>query len=208
MNAPPIVGAGSPNRVASLAFFAGATYAWAITNGTITSGQGTSQITFTAGAAGTPLMLTVNVTLGGCPFGGGFANVTVLPAGSAVPFYTVVPCRLVDTRNANGPTGGPALSAGGVDRAFVLAGTCGIPSGATAVSANLTVVSPPTGGSLEVYRGDGTPAGIASLSFNASKTRANNAMLQLALDGSGTVKVNNASAGPVHFILDVNGYFQ
>jgi hypothetical protein len=135
--------------------------------------------------------------------------VTVLPAGSAVPFYTVPPCRLVDTRGASGPTGGPALpAAGGADRTFVLAGNCGIPTGATAVSANLTTVSPPAGGTVEVYRGDGAPSGIPSVAFNAGRTRANNAMLQLALDGSGTVKVNNASAGPVHFVLDVNGYFQ
>ena len=208
MNAPSVVGQDSPNRVASVASIGGAVYAWTITNGAITSGQGTNQITFTSGAAGTTLTLSVNATIGVCPAGGGFANVTVLPAGSAVPYYTVTPCRIVDTRGATGPTGGPALPAGGLDRAFVLAGSCGIPSGATAVSANLTAVSPPAGGTLEVYRGDGAPAGIASISFNAGKTRANNALLQLALDGSGTVKVNNASAGPVHFVLDVNGYFQ
>ncbi|MGH9367048.1 MAG: S8 family peptidase, partial [Thermoanaerobaculia bacterium] len=41
-------------------------------------------------------------------------------------FYTVTPCRAVDTRNASGPLGGPALSAGGT-RTFALAGQCGIP---------------------------------------------------------------------------------
>ena len=209
MTAPSFVGAGSPNRAASVASITGAAYLWTIANGTITSGQGTNEITFTAGSAGTPLTLNVGLTLGPCPYGGASAIVTVLPAGSAVPFYTVPPCRVVDTRGAAGPTGGPALpAAGGVDRAFVLAGSCGIPAGATAVSANLTVVSPPAGGTLELYRGDGAPVGIASIWFNPGKTRANNAMLQLSLDGSGTVKVNNASAGPVHFVLDVNGYFE
>ncbi|MBK9062775.1 MAG: lamin tail domain-containing protein [Acidobacteria bacterium] len=208
MTAPSFVGAGSPNRAASVASITGAAYLWTITNGTITAGQGTNEITFTAGSAGTPLTLNVSLTLGPCPYGGASANVTVLPAGSAVPFYTVTPCRIVDTRGATGPAGGPALPAGGADRTFVLAGSCGIPSGAAAVSANLTVVSPPAGGTLEVYRGDGAPSGMGSISFNAGKTRANNALVQLALDGSGTVKVNNASTGPVHFVLDVNGYFQ
>jgi len=69
-------------------------------------------------------------------------------------------------------------------------------------------VSPSAGGSLAIYRGDGATTGTSSISFNAGKNRADNAILQLALDGSGTVKVNNSAAGTVNFILDVNGYFQ
>ena len=176
-------------------------------NGVINSGQGTNQITFTATTAGTLLTLNVSLTLGSCPYGGGFANVTVAPVGQAVQFYGVTPCRIVDTRNANGPLGGPALAAsGGPDRAFILTGVCGIPAGATSVSANLTVVNPPFGGALAIYRGDGALSGTTSISFNPAKVRAGNAIL--ALDGSGNVKVNNSSAGPVDFILDVDGYFQ
>jgi large repetitive protein len=209
VNAPSIVGAGSPNRIASVGLIGGAVYAWTITNGTITAGQGTNQITFTAGTAGTPLTLSVNATVGLCPFGGGFANVTVAPVGSAVQFYPFAPCRLVDTRNANGPLGGPALAASGsADRTFTLAGACGIPAGAVALSVNLTVVNPAAGGFLSIYRGDGSLTGTTSISFDVVKTRANNAILELATDGSGAVKVNNSSAGTVDFILDVNGYFQ
>jgi len=62
----------------------------------------------------------------------------VAPAGEAVQFYGVTPCRLVDTRNAPGALGGPALAAaGGSDRAFILTGVCGIPAGATSVSPNI-----------------------------------------------------------------------
>lgn len=39
-------------------------------------------------------------------------------------------------------------------------------------------------------------------------TRANNAVVLLATDGSGTIGVKNGSAKAVHFVLDVNGYFQ
>ena len=121
----------------------------------------------------------------------------------------VTPCRVIDTRNPDGPLGGPALAAsGGPDRAFTLTGTCGIPAGATSVSANMTVVSPSAGGFLAIYRGDGALSGTSSINFNAGQTRANNALLQLALDSSGTVKVNNTAAGAVQFVLDVNGYFQ
>lgn len=205
---PSEVGTGSPNRVASIAPIGGATYVWGITNGTITGGQGTPQVTFTAGAAGTPLTLTVSVTVGGCPGGGGFANVTVLPLGSAVPFYAVTPCRVIDTRGAAGPSGGPALATGGADRAFVLAGACGIPPGASAVSANVTVTAPGAPGNLVIYRGDGVLPGTSTINFSPGQTRANNAVLQLALDGTGSVKVRNGSAGSVHLVVDVNGYFQ
>src|SRR5262249_22527216 len=102
--APSIVGAGSPNRVASMADIAGISYAWTITNGTITSGQGSHLIMFTAGSAGTPIDIAVSLTTAaGCPFGGGFAHITVAPAGQAVLFYSVTPCRLVDTRDPDGP---------------------------------------------------------------------------------------------------------
>ena len=43
----------------------GATYVWSIANGTITAGQGSASIAFTAGTAGTTT-LTVNVTAGQC----------------------------------------------------------------------------------------------------------------------------------------------
>ncbi len=186
----------------------GAVYAWTITNGTITGGQGTNQITFTAGTAGTPLTLSVNATVGLCPFGGGNATLTVAPAGSAVQFYTLPPCRVVDTRNPNGPLGGPALAPSGSVRRFMLTGTCGIPAGATSISANVTVVSPSASGFLAIYRGDGALTGTSVISFDAGRTRANNAILGLALDGSGTVNVSNSAAGTVDFLLDVNGYFQ
>jgi hypothetical protein len=207
MNVPSEVGTGSPNRVASVNAIFGATYAWTIGNGTITSGQGTNEITFTAGAAGVPLTLNVTAAAGGCPSGGAFATVTVLPVGSAIQFYPLAPCRIVDTRGPGGPVGGPAL-APGPDRIFTLAGACGIPAGASAVSANVTVTGPGAPGNLAIYRGDGTLPPTSTLNFGPGQTRANNATLQLALDGSGTVRVHDGSTGSVHLVLDVNGYFQ
>ena len=122
-------------------------------------------------------------------------------------FFTVPPCRIVDTRNAVGPLGGPALTAQS-GRTFALAGTCGIPSSARSVAANLTVTQSTAPGHLTIHpAGTGTPLASA-INFSTGKTRANNAILRLSTDGSGSIAVENAATGPVHFILDVNGYFE
>jgi hypothetical protein len=62
-----------------------------------------------------------------------------ISATSALRFVPATPCRLVDTRNPNGPLGGPAIS-GGTARSFTIPGVCNIPSTALAYSLNLTVV--------------------------------------------------------------------
>ena len=61
---------------------------------------------------------------------------------SPVPFVSLAPCRLADTRPENGfppPYGPPAMSPQ-VNRDFTVAGECGVPVGASAVSFNFTVV--------------------------------------------------------------------
>jgi hypothetical protein len=141
--------------------------------------------------------------------GGVYSNPAVLPPPPPpADFYTVTPCRLVDTRNAASATGGPALVAGAV-RSFPLGGGfCGIPATAIAVSVNLTVVQPAAQGHLILYPGDAAGPTLASnVNFTAGQTRANNAIVLLAASG-GTINVKNGSAGAAHFVLDVNGYFQ
>ena len=207
--APEIVGAFSPNRTASLLFPFGSVIAWTIANGTITAGQGTSQITFTAGAPG---ILDLGVTESNppaCYSFQGSALVTVAPSGSAVLFYTVTGCRLIDTRGPLGPLGGPALAPSGVlDRTYTVAGTCGIPADATSISANITVTNAFAAGTLLAYPGDGVPTNASTISFGQFQTRANNARIRLATDGSGTIKIQNTAPAMVDMILDVNGYFQ
>ena len=61
---------------------AGVTYAWTITNGTITSGAGTHAITFSAGAT-SPLQLAVTVSNGACSSASS-ASLPVTPAPTAV----------------------------------------------------------------------------------------------------------------------------
>jgi hypothetical protein len=120
-----------------------------------------------------------------------------------------MPCRVLDTRNAAGPLGGPALSGSGARRTFnVVAASCGIPSSAKSISVNLTVTQGAAAGSLTAYAGNSVPNGTSSISFAAGANRANNAIVCLSTDGTGSIGVENDAAGTVHLILDVNGYFQ
>ena len=125
----------------------------------------------------------------------------------AAGLHTLPPCRVVDTRGASGPFGGPVLPPG-AERVFVLAGRCGVPPDAKAVSVNLTVTQPQAAGVFRAFPGDGGPADATVLSFAPEKTRANNAVLMLSSSGSGALAVRNDSGGTAHLLVDVNGYLK
>lgn len=128
------------------------------------------------------------------------------PVGST--FFTLAPCRAVDTRRAAGSLGGPALG-GGNARTFTLAGACGVPVDARVVSANVAVVSPASTGNLVMYPATlAVPPPTSTVSFRAGKNRANNANLLLSSDGTGRVVARNNAAGALHLVVDVNGYWR
>jgi len=120
-------------------------------------------------------------------------------------FYTVAPCRVLDTRNPDGPLGGPVLTAG-TARTFTIAGSCNIPATATAVSANVTVTQPSGAGNVRVYPADIPMPNVSTINYSAGQTRANSAIIPLNAFGEMTVVAK--PSGTVHFILDVNGYFE
>ncbi|MCM3878065.1 MAG: fibronectin type III domain-containing protein [Thermoanaerobaculia bacterium] len=135
------------------------------------------------------------------------AGATVTGPG-ATAFHTLAPCRAIDTRRPAGPLGGPSLGAGAT-RTFVSTGVCGIPTTARSVSANITVTNTGADGTLVLYPGDLPAAPNAlTLAFRAGQTRANNALLGLASDGSGAFKLASTATGPLDVIVDVNGWFE
>ena len=123
----------------------------------------------------------------------------VEPPTTSSSFYILSPCRLVDTREVGG------LLGNGLTRNLTFAGSCGIPSGAKAVVANVTAVAPTATGFLSLYPTGATWPGNSTINYRAGKTRANNAVIALANDGRATV-LNSGAAQ--HFIIDVTGYFQ
>ncbi len=137
-------------------------------------------------------------------------DAAVLAQRYAIPgldFHTLTPCRVVDTRNPNGPLGGPALAAG-VPRTFAIAAVvCGVPASARALSLNVTVTGSLSGGTVVLYPGDSAVPPTSTINFAAGMTRANNSIMGLSRDGLGTMTALSVSS-QVHLILDVNGYFE
>jgi Matrixin len=127
----------------------------------------------------------------------------------ATSFFTLPPCRILDTRDPIGAYGGPQLSSG-LARIFAATGQCGIPSTAVALSLNITVVSPSGAGYLTLYPGGQSQPGTSNLNFSAGQTRANNAVLTLSNDVGRSFNAAAAVAGngTVHLLVDVNGYFE
>src|SRR5687767_13063796 len=100
--------------------------------------------------------------------GGYLGNAPLEAAGT--DFYTVPPCRLVDTRGVAGPSGGPNLAPQG-SRGFGAAGQCGVSTAAEAVAVNVTVV--PLGSGNLSFTGTGSPRPATStINFRPGQTRA------------------------------------
>jgi uncharacterized repeat protein (TIGR01451 family) len=77
ITAPLTAAPGATGLQASVTGRAGHTYAWTLSGGVITAGQGTAQITFTAGPAGTTMTLSVVDSVLGCDSSPGRRNVQV-----------------------------------------------------------------------------------------------------------------------------------
>lgn len=86
ITAPSQVNTQSTNNLASVPAQAGCSYAWTLTGGTITSGQGTTGLVFMAGGAGT-MVLGCTVTNTALVSASAQQSITVLPAAQATGFY-------------------------------------------------------------------------------------------------------------------------
>jgi hypothetical protein len=129
-----------------------------------------------------------------------------LAAPAAIRLFTVAPCRLVDTRQAVGPRGGPALFALS-ERTFTLSGICNVPTSARALVLNITINQPTAAGHLTMYPAGTAPPRASVLNFVAGATRANNATIPVAAGGHAVVYLGQTT-GTAHVIIDVTGYYQ
>ena len=121
-------------------------------------------------------------------------------------FYSVIPCRLVDTRAAGG-----SIAAGEI-RNFQIVGLCGIPTTAKMAALNFTVVGPAAEGHLKAYPyNPADPSAVPTIStvnWTAGETAIGNGSV-VSLTGSTRYNISVQAAGArLDLVIDVTGYIQ
>ena len=125
-------------------------------------------------------------------------------ADTSGAFYVpIAPSRALDTRSGTGGLSGPFTNHAA--RTFTVSG---VPSGATAVTGNLTVTGQTSGGFLFIGPAANNNPTSSTLNFPVGDDRANAVAVQLGAGGSLSVTFVAPSNGPTaQAIFDVTGYF-
>jgi hypothetical protein len=138
----------------------------------------------------------------GAQVGVSLATVTVEDDDGPTDFYTVTPCRLLDSRLS-----APPLQPGG-SLTFGAGGICGVPTTAKAVVLNVTAVAPSGTGHFRLGPA-GTPRPAASiLNFAAGETRAAGPVISTLGLNDGLTLHAVMGGGSTHAVVDVSGYFE
>jgi probable HAF family extracellular repeat protein len=126
--------------------------------------------------------------------------------GSTLAFYPVPPCRIVDTRNPNGPLAGPFLN-GNQERDFpVVQSPCLQGLTPAAYSLNVTAVPHPSGqrlGYITVWPKGTTRPDVSTLNNPTGTIVANGAIVPAGMGGEIAVFPNNNT----DLLIDINGFF-
>jgi DNA-binding beta-propeller fold protein YncE len=134
----------------------------------------------------------------------GNSSISAFNGPTPLQFIPMSPCRIVDTRNPDGPLGGPSIS-GNTFRAFPLPQSqdCNIPDGALAYSLNVTVVPHQTLGYLTIWPATTEQPVVSTMNSSDGRTKANAAVVPSGYQGGVSVYVTDTS----DVILDISGYF-
>jgi len=168
----------------------------AITSGT--NGNGNGIVSYSVAANGSSSSHVGTMTIAGVTF-----TVNQSGADPVLRFVAVTPCRIADTRNADGPFGGPAIAANGSRDFAIPASACGIPATAAAHSLNLTVVPLGPLGYLSVWPSGQPQPAVSTLNSADGRVKANAAIVPSGVNGAVTVFGSNST----NVIIDINGYF-
>ncbi|MGJ5814758.1 beta strand repeat-containing protein [Paludibaculum fermentans] len=124
-------------------------------------------------------------------------------ASSGLYFYAVTPCRVADTRSADGELGGPLLS-GGATRAFPLrSAACTVPTSAQAYSLNALAAPVSLLGYLTLWPADTAQPLVATLNAIDGVATTNAAIVAAGTRGAISAFVTEAT----HLLLDITGFF-
>ncbi len=204
----------TPAQAVGVSNTGGGTLLWTATSAVSWLGINSTSTGFTvtanpAGLGLGPHVGTVVVTAPGATNGPQTISVTLTvtpafqaPAPSATQFVPITPCRIADTRNANGPFGAPSLP-GQTARDFAIpSSSCGIPSNATAYSLNVAVVPAAALGYLTLWPAGQPQPQVATLNSDG-RVKSNAAIVPAGANGTISMFVTDTTDA----VLDINGYF-
>jgi hypothetical protein len=127
---------------------------------------------------------------------------TATGTGQQQCFYTVPPCRLLDTRE---PAGAGRVT-DGTRRTLRAVGNCGLSEGWQSVAINLTAIRP--SGDAEIALGSAAEAPAAPvLVLGGGQTRAVNAVVQLGDATDLALDAAVSGGGDTDLVVDVTGFF-
>jgi glucose/arabinose dehydrogenase/PKD repeat protein len=129
------------------------------------------------------------------------ATFDLVPPIGPLDYFTLEPCRLLDTRTS------AAYAAGSTHTIPASLGACGVPATARALALNLTATESTGNGHLRLQAADLPLPTTSTINFQTGQNRANNAVVRLDASARFLIYVGMAS-GSVHVVVDVVGYFQ
>jgi hypothetical protein len=128
------------------------------------------------------------------------------PQPQSADFYTLTPCRLVDTRVASFGADGPPFLSAGATRAFPItsSASCSVPTSAAAYSLNITAIPKNTLGILTIWpTGSALPNASILNVYSPGTVVANAAIVAAGTNGS----INVFATDQTDLVIDINGYF-
>lgn len=138
------------------------------------------------------------------------ATVLALSAGfeaqAQQAFFSVTPCRAVDTRFGYG-----WLVYAATQRNFTIKGVCGVPTDAKSVALNVTVVNPTVGGFEVVWPNGQSIPTVSNLNFLAGTFSLANGVIVGLLQGSTpdlATAYGSSGGGTLDLVIDVTGYYK
>jgi type II secretory pathway pseudopilin PulG len=125
-------------------------------------------------------------------------------AGTGAQFHTLLPTRILDSRTPLGLTG--PIPPNTPQTLTVCGGV--VPTGALAITANLTVVGQTKAGFASVGPTIEASSPFSNLNYPYGDVRANGLTTPLTAGGTVQLVIGPPEGGSAHLVLDLSGYFQ